>query len=326
MSRQIRIQYPGAWYHVNHRGAARQRVFENDIDRRTFLSQVGVTYERYNLEVHSYCLMTNHYHLLVRTPDGNLADAMRHLNSTYTQIFNRAHEIDGPLFKGRYSAQLVQDDEYLTTAMRYVHLNAYKAKLETELGEYKWSSLPAYLQLARPQSWLKVAEVFGRFERSVDRFASFVRAGITPESPVEETGSLILGSPEFSVAVTETLQPDTESRPSHRSAQYHPTLTEVETAVSRVWRCDPAEVRVGGQGSRNRQRMAVLSLACELTGLSQRDLAGVYGYKNYKGVATAIYRAKALRHADSEFKLRLAEAAKLLSAPISGPAVIHSSR
>lgn len=113
MPRPQRIEYPGAWYHVMNRGAGRRVIFRTNVQRQGFLELLGELSEIYGIAVHAYCLMGNHYHLLIHTPRGNLSAAMRHLNSVYTQRFNRSIGTDGPLFRGRYKAVVVEADAYL---------------------------------------------------------------------------------------------------------------------------------------------------------------------------------------------------------------------
>ena len=123
MSRPLRIEYEDAFYHVMNRGRGRENTFLSDGDFKYFLYCIEQASLRFNIEVHSYCLMTNHYHLLIKTPDANLGRAMKHINGLYTQYFNRAHNTDGALFRGRYKAVLVDADNYLLHVSRYIHRN-----------------------------------------------------------------------------------------------------------------------------------------------------------------------------------------------------------
>ena len=121
MSRPLRIEYPGAWYHVMNRGRRGESVFRREKDYLTFIELLKETVEMWNLRVGAYCLMPNHYHLLIQTPDANLSRCMRHINGVYTQRFNRNHLLDGQLFRGRYKAILVDADSYLLELLRYIH-------------------------------------------------------------------------------------------------------------------------------------------------------------------------------------------------------------
>src|SRR4030043_1793691 len=140
MSRPLRIQYAGAVYHITSRGNARKAIFKDDRDRKVFLNIVEEVKDRYHWLCHTYCLMNNHYHLLVETPDGNLSEGMRQLNGVYTQVFNRRHRRAGHLFQGRYKAILVQKDSHLLEVSRYVVLNPVRAGTVERPDQWKWSS------------------------------------------------------------------------------------------------------------------------------------------------------------------------------------------
>jgi putative transposase len=129
MSRPLRIQYPGAWYHVMNRGLNRRCIFQDDEHRKLFYDLLKDIYARYGVQTHAYCLMGNHYHLILHTPKANLSRAMRHLDGVYTQRFNRKMKRDGPLFRGRYKAILMEEDQYLLQLSRYIHLNPVTAKV-----------------------------------------------------------------------------------------------------------------------------------------------------------------------------------------------------
>src|SRR4029453_218318 len=158
MSRPLRIQFPQAVYHVMNRGAARQSMFVEDADYQAFLDTLTEAHRLWGIEVFGYSLMANHYHLCLRTPKGNLSRVMRHVDGIYTQRFNRRHGRDGPLFRGRYRAILVDADEYLVAVVRYVHLNAAKAGIATRPEDYPGASHGYYYPGKGAPSWLNTAE------------------------------------------------------------------------------------------------------------------------------------------------------------------------
>lgn len=136
MDRPLRIRYPGAEYHVTCRDNDRRNIFHDDTDRRTFLRILSQSLNIYSVKLHAYVLMDNHFHLLVETALGNLADFMRHFNITYTGYFNRRHKRVGYLYQGRYKSILVEKETYLSALTRYIHLNPAKIKnLEKENPE-----------------------------------------------------------------------------------------------------------------------------------------------------------------------------------------------
>ena len=167
MARKLRVQYPGAIYHVMNRGDRREPVFKDDQDRWCFLETLGQACAKTDWQVHAYCLMPNHFHLVVETPNANLVAGMKWFLGTYTSRFNRRHKLFGHLFSGRYKSLIVDGsgDGYLRTVCDYVHLNPVRAKLlglEQALEEYRWSSYPEYLKRAgRRPVWLRVDRLLG---------------------------------------------------------------------------------------------------------------------------------------------------------------------
>jgi REP element-mobilizing transposase RayT len=167
MPRQLRIEYPGAIYHVMNRGDRREPIFTDDFDRKRFVATLAEVCAQTSWQVHAYCLMNNHFHLVVETPEANLVTGMRWFMSTYTARFNRRHKLFGHLFSGRYKSLIVDGsgNGYLRTVCDYVHLNPVRAKLlraEEKLSEYAWSSWPEYLKPPelRPR-WLRVDRYLG---------------------------------------------------------------------------------------------------------------------------------------------------------------------
>src|SRR6266403_1623161 len=166
MARKLRIQYAGAIYHVMNRGDRSDPIFEDDQDRYRLLEALGQACEKTGWQVHAYCLMSNHFHLVIETPQPNLSLGMKWLLGTYTQRFNRRHRHWGHLFGGRYKAQLIDERSrgYLRVACDYVHLNPVRAGIITakeKLEKYPWSSYREYRQPRLRKSWLRVDRLLG---------------------------------------------------------------------------------------------------------------------------------------------------------------------
>lgn len=165
MARPLRIQYPGAFYYVTSRGNERKDIFRSTIDRERFLGYLKSATCRYGAVIHAYCLLSNHYHLLLETPAGNLSEIMRHINGAYTTYFNTKRKRAGHLFQGRYKAILVEADAYAAALSRYIHLNPLWAGMAETLVDYRWSSYPAYIGLVEPAPWLKTDFILGLLAR-----------------------------------------------------------------------------------------------------------------------------------------------------------------
>jgi REP element-mobilizing transposase RayT len=167
MPRALRIEYEGAIYHVMSRGDRREAIFNDDADRKRFVETLGEACTKTDWQVHAYCLMGNHFHLVVETPNANLVAGMRWFLSTYTARFNRRHKFFGHLFSGRYKSLIVDGEggNYLQTVCDYVHLNPARARLlraEERLRDYPWSSWPEYLKaLSQRPRWLRVDRMLG---------------------------------------------------------------------------------------------------------------------------------------------------------------------
>jgi len=169
MPRQLRIQYEGAIYHLMSRGDRREDIFRDDVDRKSFLETLGVACGKTGWQVHAYCLMSNHFHLVVETPRANLVDGMKWLLGTYTMRFNRKHKLSGHLFAGRYKSLLIDESApgYLRAACDYVHLNPVRAGLlrkQERLEKYRWSSYPGYVRgPGRRETWLRCDRLLGEY-------------------------------------------------------------------------------------------------------------------------------------------------------------------
>ncbi|WP_373992050.1 transposase [Duganella sp. BuS-21] len=202
MSRPIRLQFPGALYHVSSRGDRRALIYVDQNDRLVWLSILGEVCSRYNFVIHGFCQMSNHYHLVVQTVEGNLSRGMQQLNGLYSQYFNRRHHVVGHLFQGRYHCVLVQQHPYLLELTRYVVLNPVRARMVGLPDEWPWSSYPYIVGLHTPQPWLDIHSTLNNFGAvpadAIAAYRQFVIEGIGAASPLANTRhQLILGDDEF---------------------------------------------------------------------------------------------------------------------------------
>ncbi len=180
MSRPLRIEYPNAIYHITSRGNAQANIFLDDTDRELFLQTLESVIKRFGWLCHAYCLMDNHYHLVIETPQPNLCGGMRQLNGVYTQRFNRVHQRVGHVFQGRYKSILVERDAYLLELCRYVVLNPVRAKMVDHVSQWHWSSYAATAGIDACPSWLSIRWLLGQFSHSHRSiaYAQFVANGV----------------------------------------------------------------------------------------------------------------------------------------------------
>ena len=202
MSRPLRIEYPGALYHITSRGNAGNKIFEDDNDRKDFFKIIGFVITRFHWVCHAYCFMDNHYHLIIETPEGNLSKGMRQLNGIYTQKYNWRHKKTGHLLQGRYKAILIERDSYLLELCRYVVLNPVRAHMREKPEDWKWSSYLSTMGITGVPEYLTVDWILGQFGNSRKRaqklYRIFVMEGITKEAPWKNLkGQIFLGEKEF---------------------------------------------------------------------------------------------------------------------------------
>lgn len=179
MSRPLRIEYPGAWYHVMNRGRGSEVVFPTKKDYDCFLEILKESVTMWGVNIGAFCLLPNHYHILIQTPEGNLSRCMRHINGVYTQRFNRRHSTDGSLFRGRYRSILVGEESYLFELVRYIHRNPLRAGLVKDLNKYPWSSHKGYLSVSKKWDWISKNFLFNYLgkDRTTQQkeYRSFIR-------------------------------------------------------------------------------------------------------------------------------------------------------
>lgn len=237
MARPLRLEFPGALYHVTARGDRREPIYLDDRGRETFLAVLASVVSRYGWRLHAYCLMTNHYHLLVETPDANLSKGMRQLNGVYTQRFNRARDHVGHVFQGRFKAILVERDTYLLEVARYIVLNPIRAGMHRKPHVYRWSSYRATAGLAPVPSWLSVDWLLSQFatrkRMAQRRYVEFVQAGIGhPSIWADLKQQIYLGNDQFITRLQQNLPVDQclEEIPRAQRSQPPKPLADYETA------------------------------------------------------------------------------------------------
>lgn len=169
MARPLRIAYPGAVYHVVNRGVEQRVIFADKTDYASFLTLLERLHASFGFRVHSYCLMPNHYHLYLETPQGDLPRLMQQLDGRYTQRFNRCHRRSGPLFLGRYKALLVDKEAYSLAVSRYIHLNPVKAKLVRKPEDYAWSSYATFFGQRSPAVFQETHGSWGSLAGALER-------------------------------------------------------------------------------------------------------------------------------------------------------------
>jgi REP element-mobilizing transposase RayT len=215
MARPLRIEYPGACYHVTCRGNERKKIFSDDRDRLTFLKILSGNAELYNVKIHAYVLMDNHFHLLLMTPEANLQSFMQRFNTTYTVYYNHRHHRSGHFYQGRYKAILIEADHHLLEVSRYLHLNPVRIKKYSKIGirrkkeiiqRYSWSSYGGYTREQNAQSFVTYSLILEMMEGNNNtegrrQYKSFVLSGIMKDMEMnlweEVKGKAVLGSEEF---------------------------------------------------------------------------------------------------------------------------------
>lgn len=235
MARPLRLEYPGAVYHVTSRGNGQDDVFLTDADRLSFLDILANVVAKYNWLCHAYCLLDNHYHLIVETPDPNLSLGMRQLNGVYTQAFNRSRQRVGHVFQGRYKAILVEKESHLLELCRYVVLNPVRAGMVARPDGWMWSSYHATAYAGKVLAYLTVDWLLGQFsdqrQAARQRYRKFVAAGLAerPRLWKDLVGQVFLGGEHFVARMREQLGDRQEIKEIPRVQRYpgRPSLDRI---------------------------------------------------------------------------------------------------
>ena len=310
MARQLRIQYPGAFYHVTSRGNDRKEIFREEEDYELFLERLAESLEVYNVSLLGYVCMTNHFHLLLTTPDGNLSDFMRHFNIGYTGAFNRKYNRSGHLYQGRFKSFLIQKDEYLKEVSRYIHLNPVRIKKYTgkdfkekssALNKFRFNSFGGYTNLRKRDEFVNYSTVLDYFggdtQEGRRQYRQFVLSGLTGlASPLDlGRGNGIIGSEGFIERIREKYL--TKFKPEDQREQPH--LKEVkkkfqpEELIKAFCRAlDIERESVCTKGKNSIERAILMELLYRHCKITQPEIGRIMGGIDYSAIS---YARKRLR-------------------------------
>jgi REP element-mobilizing transposase RayT len=311
MARALRIEYEGAVYHVTARGNERSKIFFSKKDYARFKEYLGEAKEKYGFLLNAYVLMTNHYHLVVETPEKNLSRIMHYLNGSYTTYTNIKRKRSGHLFQGRYKAIVVDKDSYFLELSRYLHLNPVRAKMVQKPEEYPYSSYTSLIT-GKPESIVDVGAILGMFSKSEKQarqlYKAFVEGamGKEPENPLKKVyGGVILGGEGFIKKVLSQLERDRIEKieVSHRQA-LHATL-RVEQIIEAIRRHYRMSLDVIGGNKSSEARNACIYLLKRHTGASNVEIGEIFGKLTYSAIAKISQSfSKRMEH-DEELRKRV---------------------
>lgn len=319
MSRPLRIEFPDAWYHVMNRGRRGADIFSGPDDFEYFIHLLLQSVELWDVRVSSYCLMSNHYHLLIQTPLGNLSRFMRHLNGVYTQYYNRSHDCDGALFRGRYKSILVEEDSYLLELVRYIHRNPLRAGIVEAIENYTWCSHPGYLSSAKKWDWLHKDFILNMLTSDRKNRLKSYRKFIDLEDSEKITDifdmlkfPVILGRDDFIDWVKTTFFEDKVHEQIPDSEQLAPEAERIRTGVCQYYGVGSVSLMRSRRGVSNEPR----NVAIYMTRLLRKDglltISSSFGMRGYSSASSVIERVSKQLSADKEFRRRISEIKQLI--------------
>lgn len=327
MPRHLRVKFPGAIYHVTIRGNARQNIFVDDHDRWRFLTRLAESVETYGVRLYLFCLMNNHVHLVLETPDTNLSRFMQSLETGYTVYYNLRHGTSGHLFQGRYGAKLVEGDEYLLKLSRYVHLNAvFVGRVKgLPLGErisclrdYRWSSYRSYIGKEKRLKYVAygpiLAQAGAKKSRQQREYRRFVEEGVAETDrdfrAILKGSALAIGGDGFCAWVRDLCNDLAEKAAKPEDVSFRRQIQRLASAE--VLEVVSRHVGVSAESLREKRRNSLARpvaarMLVKYAGLTNREIAGILGVKS--GVAVGMQARKAIVAMQSDKK-----AARLITA------------
>jgi putative transposase len=312
MSRPLRIEYPDAWYHVMNRGRRGEDIFSAGGDYELFVHLLREAAQAWNVRVAAFCLMTNHYHLLMQTPEANLSRCMRHVDGVYTQRYNRAHRCDGSLFRGRYRAILVEADLYLLPVLKYIHRNPLRAGVVKNLEAYEWSSHRGYLSRGRRWNWLSKEFILGMFQKERGSGLEAYRRFIGEEDGADilrvfegKKWPTILGGAGFVREIKERFFTRLQHREVPESRVLAPAAEDILKVVCEAYGVGKDKVLRPRRGEFNEARNVAIYLTRELRHATLDDICGPFGMGRYSSASSAVGRVKVQLARDRRLEKRV---------------------
>ncbi len=284
-----------------NRGRRGENVFSGGEDYEVFLVLLQEAVEMFDLQVSAYCLMSNHYHLLVQTPTGNLSRAMRHINGVYTQRYNRRHKKDGQLFRGRYKSILVEEDSYLLELLRYIHRNPVRAKICKSVDEYPWTSHQGYVSNAKKWEWLHKRFLLSMFSRKSGKAKKSYIDFVQDKDSLEVTDffsrkniASIFGSSDFVEWVKGKFYDQKHHDEVPESRQLAPTIADIKKAVCLLYKENENVLEQTKRGQINEPRNLAIYLARKHSGLKLSEIGVEFGLGKYSSVSSIVMRTEHL--------------------------------
>jgi putative transposase len=308
MSRPLRIEYPGAWYHVMNRGRRSDLIFKDGDDYLFFIDILKDIIELWDARISAFCLMPNHYHMLINTPKGNISRCMRHVDGVYTQRFNRSHGLDGTLFRGRYKSILVDGDSYLLQLVRYIHRNPVRAGIVNDPQDYMWSSHKAYFS-ARKWSWLHrdfiLSILSGEKGRQLKAYRKFMAEDDSEEITEIFEGKkwpVFLGDDDFLKRLKRKYFEEKRNNQIPESAELSPELEDIKKEVSDYYRVAQSDLMKSRRGRFNEPRSMAIYLARMMRKDSLMDISAEFNLGGYSSASSVIQGMK--KHIEKNRKLQ----------------------
>lgn len=302
MSRPLRINYPGAWYHVHHKSLAHQTLFPDKQHQTIFFSLIQDICDIYRIEIHAWCLLECEFHLLIRTPEPRLSEAMRHLLGQYTSRYNRLHQHEGPIFKSRYKSVLIENDVHVVQASRHIHRLPKEIALARGqnifcISTWRWSSYRAYIAKVRPAPWLDTQQVLHYFAQQNGKalYQIYVETGEDLEIDSfygKNRISPVMGSGNFKRRLSLKQYFDTDEVPDAKLLLARPAIDEIIQKVCGFFSVQQKDLLTSrrGRGQKNLPRSIAIALCRSTGGYSLKEIAKVFGVSHYSSISVAIRR------------------------------------
>lgn len=311
MTRPLRIQYPGAFYHITSRGNEKRDIFMDKSDHLRFLFYLKTAFTRYKAVIHVYCLMNNHYHLLLETPEGNLSSILHYINASYTTYFNKKRDRIGHLFQGRFKSILVDKDSYALELSRYIHLNPVRAGCVIKPEDFEWSSFRDYISETKNSSWLNTKFILCYFncgkQNNIKKYKEFVYEGIKRKlvDPLKDTyGSIVLGKKEFLDRIKREYISKKEINrdlPAINKLKKRHSIDQIKAITEKMLRVDTKE-----------KRRISLFLCHQYSGKSLKEIGNAFGQISQAAVTQNSIRVRKRMKEDINLNNKIAKLEKII--------------